>query len=290
MFTRKKKELMLVASGLLFLFGFSIFGSLMITPNAIAATATKKVVKKKAPVKKFTAAQIAKASIDLVNAAKGGNSFGVQNALKKGAKPNSFDKELNRSALAWAAASGNAGCVRLLINAKASLNLPDKHANTALILASTKGYAEIVQALVIAKADVNLVDKNIKTALLYAAEGGYFPVVKFLVDAKANVNAVDKDGKTALMFSCMKSSGQEYLDMANYLIAAGADVNIKDKNNETALMFAVKSRRVDIIKALIAAKADVNVRNNSQQTAYNMALMTGDSELINTIKNAGGIV
>ncbi|KAK3740942.1 hypothetical protein QZH41_017789 [Actinostola sp. cb2023] len=69
--------------------------------------------------------------------------------------PDLRDPETKYTALHVAASKGRAGCVRLLIDAGASVNASEKDGLTALHLAVYHGYANCVKILIEYGADVN---------------------------------------------------------------------------------------------------------------------------------------
>jgi ankyrin repeat protein len=99
--------------------------------------------------------------------------------LNKQEKVNGF------SALIGAAWQGNVTAVRLLVDARAKVNLKANLDRTALMAASAKGYAMIVRLLLEAKADVNIKDKQGNTALSGAKRAGHTEIVSMLKAAGA---------------------------------------------------------------------------------------------------------
>ncbi|KAJ2918465.1 hypothetical protein MD484_g1940, partial [Candolleomyces efflorescens] len=67
---------------------------------------------------------------------------------------NSLDVD-ERTPLHWAASSGALDIVRLLVDQKAEVDLPDNSGWTPLLIAVSAGYTEVVQELIGAGADVN---------------------------------------------------------------------------------------------------------------------------------------
>lgn len=89
------------------------------------------------------------------------------------------------SALIGAAWTGNLDAIRLLLDARAKVNVKAKSDRTALMAASVKGYAMIVELLLDAKADVNVKDKQGNTALSGAERAGHAEIVRMLRAAGA---------------------------------------------------------------------------------------------------------
>ena len=74
----------------------------------------------------------------------------------------------------WA---GQAAVLRLLLEARAEVNLANSGGQTPLHLASMKGHQDLVQLLLGVAADVSLVDMRGKTAALLAADANFSDIV-----------------------------------------------------------------------------------------------------------------
>uniref|UniRef100_A0A0G4FF66 Uncharacterized protein n=1 Tax=Chromera velia CCMP2878 TaxID=1169474 RepID=A0A0G4FF66_9ALVE len=87
---------------------------------------------------------------------------------------------------------GHTDIVRLLVDAKANVDMEDQDGMTAVMVASVNGHTDIVRLLVDAKANVDMLNKHGNTALLVASDEGHADIVRLLVDAKANVDMQDR--------------------------------------------------------------------------------------------------
>jgi ankyrin repeat protein len=215
-------------------------------------------------------AAVAGPNEDLYWAARNGDVTAVQEALDKGANPNSV---VNQVAILFIACwmYGNRETVQALLDRGANVNTRDATGTTALI-ATLQGYhfaapnisnpnlsiapVGIVQALLDGGADVNLRNDRGETPLIAASahyQGGYREIVQALLDKGADVNAMDADGTTALM----KASSAGNLDVVRALLDKGAEVNAMDADGTTALMMASPTNNPDarhreVVQALLA--------------------------------------
>ena len=128
-------------------------------------------------------------------AAKFGKTDTAKRLIFAKADVNVVDKD-GKTALFLAAWRGKTDIVKLLINAGADV---DNNGLNILIRMSIDNNVSAVKCLIDAKADVNVVDKHDNTALILAARHGKSGSARLLIVAKADVNAVNKDGNTALM-------------------------------------------------------------------------------------------
>ena len=110
--------------------------------------------------------------------------------LDAGADPNLATTLRGTTALHWAAATGRAACVPVLVKAGADVNAGDQAGDTPLLVAlSTMPFGDERRAMVAA-----------------------------LLQAAANPNAMDQTGYTALG----AAAGNGYLEMVDALVAQGA--------------------------------------------------------------------
>jgi uncharacterized protein len=102
--------------------------------------------------------------------------------------------------LEWAAQDGNvAEAKRLLDNGLADVNRRGNMNRTALHYAAYSGQKYIIALLIEKRADVNARDFGGRTPLHYAV--GNPDVVRLLVESGADVNAKDKEGRTPLDYA-----------------------------------------------------------------------------------------
>ena len=77
---------------------------------------------------------------------------------------------------------GNVEVVRLLLRARADMELTDSKQRTALMSASEKGHMEVVRLLVEARANMDRTANN-KTALMTASAKGHFHIAQLLAES-----------------------------------------------------------------------------------------------------------
>jgi tetratricopeptide (TPR) repeat protein len=185
--------------------------------------------------------------------------------------------------LKFAASSGQADVVKVILERGIDVNIKDDSGRTALSFAAENGQTRIVQILRVASADLNAKDENGKTALIYAAINGHDDTVKMLLDLGVDVNARDNIGETAFIYAA--ETGRA--DIVPLLKAGGADVNAKTMTGLTALMYATINGHTEVVKALIATGADLHIKNNVGNTALKYAIEKGRISIAEILKGAG---
>jgi ankyrin repeat protein/beta-lactamase regulating signal transducer with metallopeptidase domain len=165
------------------------------------------------------------------------------------------------TALGNAAAAGQLDAVDLLLDHKASLELPNRNQETPLIKAAGAGRVDVVRALVDRGADVNARTRLGGTALSAAAASGRFEpeIARTLLDRGADVNAKLNDGVTPLL-RLLGNNGTNEKSVAGalLLIQRGADVNVTTERGETPLRTAVAGSTLEVVRALLDKGADPN--------------------------------
>jgi uncharacterized protein len=173
------------------------------------------------------------------------------------------------TALNFAAREGNMEMARILLDAKADINLPSANGSTPLIVATINNHIQLALFLVNRGADVNKADRFWKRTPLFAAvemrnpdftresppampdAGDPMDLIKLLLAKGADPNAqvhtvpprgfmqgtaswVNFDGQTAFIKAALVGD----ITVMKLLLEKGADPNIKTNEGSTALMAA----------------------------------------------------
>ncbi len=110
----------------------------------------------------------------------------VQVELAEGESPNSYLAYDGSTALMVAARGGHAAVVRVLVDAKANLNVRSEDGSDALLHAASGGNVDVIKALLEAKADIETTNEDDVSPLILAAHYGHAAAAKTFLDAGAN--------------------------------------------------------------------------------------------------------
>ncbi|KAK3100437.1 hypothetical protein FSP39_019962 [Pinctada imbricata] len=180
-----------------------------------------------------------------------------------------------------------------------------------LSLACMRGNLTITRLLVNAKADLNLSGHNGKTPLHYTCEGderrelsrsSLLEILKLLIGKGANLEAQDNMGCTPLFSACEMDD----VDMVKVLVQAGSNVNIQTVNGDSPMKVACRNAKfwtywhgkemgntsshinpnnfppIQITKLLLQADADI-----SEATLLPTVVQFGDSKLVKELIDLG---
>lgn len=206
---------------------------------------------------------------DIAESDKASNHRSLGGTTGDGAK----EFSLVTTMLQYAAKSGNAKIVELLINREADINLPGPPPLGAengpnlptwpLHLAAEEGYTAVVRLLLGRGAYIDAGAPG-RTALRAAVERGHRDVVEVLLDASADpdfdINTRDTRGRTCLTW------GISHPEVVHLLLQRGADVRSQDSDKLTALHVAAEEGYEDVVPILLGFEPDINARDIYGQT------------------------
>jgi len=218
----------------------------------------------------------------------------VQRALDSGANPNSrqssdypatdfltvikrlFSEAIHPSdsqtALSYAAGSGNAKIVQILLNHGALPNLRNGDGSTALMAAADDQFYG-------------------SPADMFAEHQKHIQIMQILLSKGADINAKRSDGSTALTSSAsINDDGTVALIMPRFLLEHGADANAKTANGGTLLQWAVDNgdKSMDsLVGLLLNHGANVDVKDTYGWTPMMRASELMEPTLVETLLTHG---
>ena len=155
----------------------------------------------------------------------------VMRCLQAGADPN---------VLPLAALSGNAGAVKVLLEAGADLEARNERGTTPLHKAALRGNAETVTVLLEAGADLEARNERGTTPLHMAALGETAEAVTVLIRAGAHLKARAEGGHTPLHMAALGGNAET----VTALLEAGADPKARDNDGNLPFDYAKDNERL----------------------------------------------
>ncbi|MCX5640559.1 MAG: ankyrin repeat domain-containing protein [Planctomycetota bacterium] len=220
----------------------------------------------------------------IVLAARSADPVAMKAALAAGGGTESPERMSQRTALHFAAESGNMDIVKMLLDAKANPNAQDRTGKTPVTVAAERGKTDVLTALLAAGGDANARDQVQGSPLLWASGLGTTETVVILLKANANPNIQDVNGMTPLMWA----AGVGKPETVTVLLAKGADGKAIDRlTGESALMRALRTGKTETVKILLAANPDITVRNSLGMTPFLVACAYGDVDKVKMLVDAG---
>ena len=181
--------------------------------------------------------------------------------------------------LHYAAASRDAGFVRMLIERGAKLEARNAYAFRPLHRAAETGSVEVVRALVEAgaklnpKTSVSFIIQETRTPLYLAIEARHLNVARHLLECGADPNVIcDTSHNSALTAAC----GNDDPEAVALLLRHGARPNgLQLSKWPDFNSFPLgEARSAEIVDLLVAAGADVNARQRYGDTALHVLVST----------------
>lgn len=213
------------------------------------------------------------------------------------------------SPLYVAVLKNNIDVVKLLVAAKANMNITDMHSRTPLVCAISNRLKDVACLLIDSGADVDMASKSGYTPLFHAVKNEMYEVVQKLLEKGANIHKyfgystllslamtirnediailLIKHGadieqlsghlqSTPLKMACDKNLKRVVVCLVN----AGVDINRRSCANFTAIHFTIDENMIDLLILLISLGADVNNIPDTGITPLMTACLSGNEKLV----------
>ncbi|MCK8514823.1 ankyrin repeat domain-containing protein [Methylonatrum kenyense] len=174
---------------------------------------------------------------ELIDAIKDGDEAKLKTLLAEGSDPDTATvagEFTGKTALMWAAESGDATMCRHLIDAGAHVDARNAKGGTALMYAAVNGHTTVIRLLVESGADATRQVSNGWSPLMLAAAKGEVRAARQLVQLGADPDQVDVYGWTPLM----RATHNGHTGMVRELLDLGADPSVSDGQGVDALAIA----------------------------------------------------
>ena len=199
---------------------------------------------------------------------------------------NWYKNENNSTALHFASQEGHIGCIDLLLDTGAEIEIKNNDGCTALHMAAFHGTNEGINALLDRNANIESKQNQGYTALNFASQECHIQCIDVLCDRGADIESKNRDGATPLQ----SAAYQGHVDCIHALLERGADIDSLDNHGETALHLAAQEGHVDCMHALLERGADIDSLDYHGETAVLVAAHNKQIECTRFLLNRGAMV
>ena len=200
--------------------------------------------------------------------------------------------DTGRTPLMICACKGHVGCLVLLLEAGAGLDVVSPDGNTALHLASfsKNNQADLVNMLLKHGASIEARNNVVITPLLVAIAEANEPAVVALLEGGASLATVDNDSDTALHYAARLENNQA--ELVNILLKHGASVETPNEAGVTPLHMAVAHANEPAVVALLEGGASLATVDSDGDTALHHAAFsqTNQADLVNMLLKHGASI
>ncbi|XP_047647045.1 E3 ubiquitin-protein ligase MIB2 isoform X3 [Phacochoerus africanus] len=196
-------------------------------------------------------------------------------------------KNQGRTALQVAAYLGQVELVRLLLQARAGVDLADDEGNTALHYAALGNQPEAARVLLSSGCAANALNSARSSALHVAVQRGFLEVVRVLCERGCDVNLPDAHADTPL--HCAISAGTGATGIVEVLTEVpGIDVTATNSQGFTLLHHAsLKGHTLAVRRILARARQLVDAQKEDGFTALHLAALNNHWEVAQVLIREG---
>lgn len=207
----------------------------------------------------------------------------VTDRINRGDNLDKWVDDDNGTLLHFAAVSGFAGTVSLLLESGASVDPLTFDNDTPLNMAAHFGHTDTVEILLKNGANVNFLSSDGITPLLDACMSGNIETVKAILNYGPEINEVNDKGQNALTVALIHNHDE----VSNYLLQTDIDLNTFDLIRNTPLSYAALFGSSSCVEKLCKNGADVMTLSMSGNTPLHNAVESGNIETIQILLSYG---
>ncbi|XP_054627398.1 SH3 and multiple ankyrin repeat domains protein 2-like isoform X4 [Dunckerocampus dactyliophorus] len=207
----------------------------------------------------------------------------VSKLLERGLDPNYHDSDSGESPLTFAAHLDNVvEMIKVLKNGGAHLDFRAKDGMTALHKAARSKNHAILTTLLELGASPDYKDSRGLTPLYHSVVVGGDPgCCELLLKHHASVCCQDENGWHEIHQACRHGHVQHL----EHLMFYGADMSAQNASGNSALHICALYNQDNCARVLLVRGADKEVRNYNSQSPFQVAIIAGNFELAELIKN-----
>lgn len=178
-----------------------------------------------------------------------------------------------------AAVNGDVRIVRLLVEHNARIDVLNNEQATPLHKAAQYNHVQCVEFLVDREADIERRDEENYTPLLLASVYGQAATVDLLIKKGADTSAVDKNDKTAIFLACEENQLSCLETLLNYEEICDS-INVSDRYDNDPLHISAMKGYLPICRCLLKNGADLDSKNEEEQTPLHLAAKFGRTNIV----------
>ncbi|XP_034470975.1 LOW QUALITY PROTEIN: SH3 and multiple ankyrin repeat domains protein 2-like [Hippoglossus hippoglossus] len=207
----------------------------------------------------------------------------VSKMLERGFDPNYHDSDTGESPLTFAAhLDGVVELIKVLKNGGAHLDFRAKDGMTSLHKAARSKNQVTLMTLLELGASPDYKDSRGLTPLYHSVVGGGDPgCCELLLSHQASVCCQDENGWHEVHQACRHGHVQHL----EHLLFYGADMSAQNASGNTALHISALYNQDNCARVLLVRGADKEVKNYNSQSPFQVAIIAGNFELAELIKN-----
>uniref|UniRef100_A0A3Q3DIM3 SH3 and multiple ankyrin repeat domains 2 n=1 Tax=Hippocampus comes TaxID=109280 RepID=A0A3Q3DIM3_HIPCM len=207
----------------------------------------------------------------------------VSKMLERGLDPNYHDSDTGESPLTFTAHLDNVvEMIKVLKNAGAHLDFRAKDGMTALHKAARSKNQVTLTTLLELGASPDYKDSRGLTPLYHSVVVGGDPGCgELLLNHRASVCCQDENGWHEIHQACRHGHVQHL----EHLLFYGADMSAQNASGNSALHICALYNQDNCAKVLLVRGADKEVRNYNSQSPFQVAIIAGNFDLAELIKN-----
>ncbi|KAI5930698.1 SH3 and multiple ankyrin repeat domains protein 1 [Manis javanica] len=212
-----------------------------------------------------------------------GTSDKVARLLDKGLDPNYHDSDSGETPLTLAAQTeGSVEVIRTLCLGGAHIDFRARDGMTALHKAACARHCLALTALLDLGGSPNYKDRRGLTPLFHTAMVGGDPrCCELLLFNRAQLGIADENGWQEIHQACQRGNSQHL----EHLLFYGAEPGAQNASGNTALHICALYNKETCARILLYRGANKDVKNNNGQTPFQVAVIAGNFELGELIRN-----
>jgi ankyrin repeat protein len=216
-------------------------------------------------------------------AAATGNYRLVKLLVQSGANVSAENKSGTALHSAAGSEKGSGEIIKLLLEQGAEIDAPDNNKRTALHVAIWMKNRHTVQILLDRGASLDWVSSKGSTALHIAAGRGCVNTVQLLLDRGASLEQIDFSGLSAFHIAALSGD----VKTVQLLLDRGANPEGADLHGATALHGAAERKYVDTVQLLLHTGASLEAVDDQGFTALHIAARSGEVDTVKLLLDKG---